>query len=39
MWNMLHHLFCPVHGIVVAAIVAMPLAAAAVRLAIYKLKH
>jgi len=39
MGNLLHHLFCPVHGVVAAVIIAMPLAAASLRLAIYKLKQ
>lgn len=37
--EILHHLLCPVHGIVVKVAVAAPFALAGMKLAIYKLKH
>lgn len=39
MSEVLHHLLCPVHGIVVKVAVACPFALACIKLAIYKLKH
>jgi hypothetical protein len=39
MGELLHHLLCPVHGIVVKAVLAVPLALTGLRLAIYKLKR
>jgi hypothetical protein len=37
--EVLHHLFCPVHGLVVMVAAACPFALAGMRSAIYKLKH
>jgi hypothetical protein len=38
MMDIVHHLFCPVHGLVVMVAVACPFALACIKLAIYKLK-